>query len=145
MALFGTNDDNTPQFTDPVEPNWVHTPDGGFLHLLSLDPEELGLGNLGGVYLIWHGGVKPEWVYTGHTKDLAAALHQAGNNEDINYYDKNGSLFVAWAPVKEPYRPGVAKYIEETFQTLIPNPGSFTDSTVPVPVLPPVAKRKRTR
>lgn len=143
MALFGSDEKETPQFTKPVEPNWVRTPEGGFLHLLSLDPEELGLGNVGGVYLIWHGGVKPEWVYTGHTKDLAAALHQAGNNSEINYYDKNGSLFVAWAPVKEPYRPGVVKYIQDSFKTLIPNPEGFTAKTVPVPVLPPVVKKKK--
>ena len=145
MALFGTDNTETPTFSKPEDPNWVLTPEGTFLPLLSLDPEELGLANVGGVYQIWHGGVKPEWVYTGHTSDLAAAFHQAGNNSDINYYDKNGSLFVAWAPVKEPYRAGVVKYIQESFKTLIANDDDYTSKTTPVPVLPPVAKRKRSR
>lgn len=143
MALFGSGDDDTPvKITEPVDPNWVHTPEGTFLPFLSLDPEELGLNSVGGVYLIWHGGVRPEWVYAGHSRDLAAAFHHAGSNADITSFEKNGGLFVAWAPVKEAYRPGVVKYIQDSFKTLVANPGDFTDKTEPVPVLPPVAKKK---
>jgi len=142
MGLFGIGDDEPERITQPVDPNWVHTPSGGFLPLLSLDPEELGLNNVGGVYLIWHAGVRPEWVYAGHSKDLAAALHHAGNNPDISYFEKNGGLFVAWALVKEIYRPGVVKYIQETFKTQVENPGDYTEKTVPVPVIAPIAKRK---
>jgi len=145
MGLFSSDDDKAEsqvKFSHPVDPNWVRTPEGKFLPLLSLDPEELGLSNVGGVYLVWHAGVKPEWVYTGHTNDLAAALHHAGNNPEINYYERNGGLFVAWAPVKEPYRPGVVKYIQENFHTVVENPSDFKDTTVPIPVVPPVAKKK---
>jgi len=142
MGLFGFGGDSEPErITEPVDPNWVHTPSGAFPPLLSLDPEEMGLNNVGGVYLIWHAGVRPEWVYAGHSKDLAAALHQAGNNREINYYEKNGGLFVAWALVKEPYRPGVVKYLQETFKTQVENISDFNDKTVPVPVIAPVAKR----
>ena len=143
MALFGFGGKDEPEkITKPVDPNWVRAPSGRFWPLLSLDPEELNLNNVGGVYLIWHAGVRPEWVYAGHTKDMAAALHHVGNNPDINYYEKNGGLFVAWAPVMEAYRPGVVKYLEETFKTLVPNVSDFTDRTVPVPVIAPVSKHK---
>jgi len=142
MALFGSNNDKTERITEPVDPNWVHTPEGAFLPFLSIDPEEIGLSRVGGVYLIWHGGVRPEWVYAGHTKDMAAAFHHAGTNKEITYYEQNGGLFVAWALVKEPYRPGVVKYIQESFKTLVPNTGDFNDKTVPVPVTPPIARRK---
>ena len=143
MGLFGFGDKEEPErITAPVDPNWVRLPNGAFPPLLSMDPEEMGLNNVGGVYLIWHAGVRPEWVYAGHSKDLAAALHHAGNNRDINYYEKNGGLFVAWALVKEQYRPGVVKYLQETFKTQVDNPGDFNDKTVPVPVIAPVAKRK---
>ena len=143
MALFGFGGNDKPeQISAPVDPNWVHTQTGAFPSLLSMDPEEMGLNNVGGVYLIWHAGVRPEWVYAGHSKDLAAALHHAGNNHDINYFEKNGGLFVAWALVKEAYRPGVVKYLQETFKTQVDNSGDFTDKTVPVPVIAPVAKKK---
>jgi len=143
MALFDKGHPKEPErITEPVDPSWVRTPKGAFLPLLSLDPEELGLSGVGGVYLIWHGGVRPEWVYAGHDTNLATALHQAGNDPDIHYFEKNGGLFVAWAPVIEKYRPGVVKYIEETFKTQIKNGRDFTDSTVPVPVIAPVTKKK---
>jgi len=143
MALFGFGGKDEPErISEPVDPNWVHTPSGAFPSLLSMDPEEMGLNNVGGVYLIWHAGVRPEWVFAGHSKDLAAALHHAGNNSDITYYEKNGGLFVAWALVKDQYRPGVVKYLQETFKTQVENISDFTDKTIPVPVTAPVAKRK---
>lgn len=144
MGLFGSDKEDKPErITEPVDPQWVRTPEGGFLPLLSLDPEELGLSGIGGVYLIWHGGVRPEWVFAGHSRDLASALHSAGNNSDITFYEKNGGLFVAWALVKDAYRPGVVRYLEEQFKTLVNNTGAFNSSTDPVPVIAPVSKRSR--
>lgn len=143
MGLFGKGDDTKlERITEPVDPNWVRTSEGAFLPFLSIEPDEIGLKGVGGVYLIWHGGVRPEWVYVDHSKDMASAFDDASNNDDITYYEKNGGLFVAWALVREPYRAGVVKYIEDSFKTLVPNPGGFTDKTVPVPVTPPVAKKR---
>lgn len=142
MGLFSFGEDeDLPVFTEPVDPGWVHGPDGGFFALLTIDPEELGLTGGGGIYLIWHGGVRPEWVYAGHTDDLAAALHQAGNTSEINYYEKNGGLFVAWAPVRDKFRAGVVKYLDENFKTLVQNPGAYTEDAKPVPVTAPLRKK----
>lgn len=147
MGLFGFGSDNdeddVPVITEPVDPGWVTGPDGGFFQFLSLDPEERGLSTVGGVYLIWHGGVRPEWVFAGHAKDLAAAFHSAGNNSEITYYEHNGGLFVAWAAVKEPYRPGVVKYLELNFKTVVSNAGAYSDKTRPVPVLPPTRRKTK--
>lgn len=147
MGLFGFGDhddeDDVPEITAPVDPGWITTREGAFFDFLSLDPEELGLGGVGGVYLIWHGGVRPEWVFAGHTTDMAAAFHSAGKNKEITYYEKNGGLFVAWAPVMEPYRPGVVKYLELSFKTLVPNPESYTEKTRLVPVFPPKRRPKK--
>lgn len=141
MAIFGfgKGDEQTaaPVFTDPVDPGWVRNPKGGFFSFLDLDPEELQLNGVGGVYLIWHRGVRPEWVFVGHTKDMASAFHSAGHNSEITFYEPNGGLYVAWAPVMEEYRAGVVKYIEANFKTLVPNSNSYTDGTSPVPVIAP--------
>lgn len=147
MGLFGfgghddDDEDNVPIITEPVDPHWVLSPEGRFFPFLELDPEEMGLTGVGGVYVIWHAGVRPEWVYAGHGPDLAAEFHSAGNNNEITYYEKNGGLFVAWAPVKEMFRPGVVKFIEQSFKTLVANPGAYTEKTRPVPVEPP-SRRK---
>ena len=89
MSIFGFSDDDKmkdiPLITEPVDPGWVTTPDGAFFPFLSLDPEELGLSGVAGVYLIWHGGVRPEWVYAGHTIDMAADFHSIGQNSEIYY------------------------------------------------------------
>lgn len=149
MGLFGFGDDDddeeedkVPVITEPVDPGWVKERTGGFYSFLDLDPEELGLEKVGGVFVIWHAGVKPEWVYAGHGKNLASELHAAGNNNDITVYEKNGGLFVAWAPVKDIYRPGVVKYIEVNFKTLVPSSGTYGDKTRPVPVTAPTRKKK---
>jgi len=147
MGLFGFGDnddvDDVPAITAPVDPGWVTTREGAFFQFFSLDPEEQGLSGVGGVYLIWHGGVRPEWVYAGHGADLASAFHEAGKNKEITFYEKNGGLFVAWAPVMPPYRPGVVKYLELNFKTRVPNSGDFTDATRPVPVFPPKRRSKK--
>lgn len=146
MGLFGfggdDNEKEVPVITEPVDPGWVTTPEGGFFEFYSLDPEEQGLGGVSGVYLIWHGGVRPEWVYAGHTNDMASAFHAAGTNKEITYYEKNGGLFVAWAPVMEQYRPGVVKYLELNFKTMVANPDAYTDKTAPVPVFAPTRREK---
>lgn len=147
MGLFGFGDSNNkedvPIITAPVDPGWVTTREGGFFEFYSLDPEEMGLGGVAAVYLIWHGGVRPEWVFAGHTTDMAAACHSAAKNHEITNYEKNGGLFIAWAPVMELYRPGVVKYLELSFKTLVPNPGQYTEDTRPVPVFPPKRRVKK--
>lgn len=143
MGLFGFGDDDNedvPVFSKPVDPGWIHNPEGGFFPLLTLDPEEVGLTGKGGVYLIWHGGMRPEWVFAGHATDLAAALHAAGNNKDISQYERNGGLFVAWSPVMPKYRAGVVRYLEMNFKPLVPNPGDYSDRNTPVPVTPPTRR-----
>lgn len=146
MSLFGFGDgDKTtdvPLVTEPVDPGWVTSPEGAFFSFLSLDPEEMGLSGVAGVYLIWHGGVRPEWVYAGHSIDMAADFHSIGKNSEITYYEKNGGLYVAWAPVMEAYRPGVVKYLELNFKTRVSNPGAYTENTQPVPVFAPTRHTK---
>lgn len=143
MGIFGfgkddKEEDKAPVFTKPVDPGWVRNPTGGFFSFLDLDPEELNLSGVAGVYLIWHSGVRPEWVYVGHTKDMAASFHSAGKNSEITFYEQNGGLQVAWAPVMEEYREGVVKYISENFNPLVPNTDGYSDNTRPVPVIAPI-------
>lgn len=149
MGLFGFGGDeeedklsNVPLFSEPVDPGWVHARDGDFFPFLTLDPEEMGLNKIGGVFLIWHAGVRPEWVYAGHSTDLAAAFHHAGNNSDITEYEVNGGLFVTWAPVLPEYRASVVKYIDEHFKTLVPNPSAYNAKTRIAPVTPPQRQKK---
>ncbi|MBL4693548.1 MAG: hypothetical protein JKY92_09500 [Magnetovibrio sp.] len=124
-------------FKTLMDPHWVRSETGGFFSFLDLDPEERQLTGVGGVFLIFHAGIHPEWVYVGHSKCMATGLHNAGANKDILSFEVNGGLFVAWAPVLNEYRKGVVKYIDKEFKPQVLNPGAYIATTRMVPVLPP--------
>lgn len=140
MGWFGLKsspDDVVQATAPPQEIIWSRNPRGHFWRLVHLDPEEQGLKGAGGVYVIWHGGVKPKWVYVASTSDIAAALYAAGDNDDIMQYEVNGRLFVSWSPVKPKYQQGVAAYMERTLKPLVPNEGNRKKGTQEVAVKPP--------
>lgn len=106
----------------PSDPQWARTPKGAFFRFADLDPEEQGLSEVGGIFVIWHGGVRPEWVYVGFTDNLASTFHQLGNNRDLMRYEVNGHLFVTWALVLPDYQEGAAVYLSRRLSPLIDNP-----------------------
>ena len=54
-----------------INPKWIRYPKGTFYQLLQLDTDEASLNGVGGVYLVWHRGIKPAWVYAGDSPNLA--------------------------------------------------------------------------
>lgn len=142
MSLFGETT-GRPHITKPIDPKWVRSPRGGFYKLALLDTEEANLAGVGGVYIVWHGGVKPAWVYAGESPNLARALDEIIDNDDINQYEVNGNLFVSWSPVMEEYRPGVVLYLTQVLKTLVENPRApkeESDKVYMIPVITPGAK-----
>lgn len=138
MALFGKSKDTPSQaISEPVDPGWYRNAKGKFPDLFTLDPEEAGLSAKGGVFLIWHGGIKPEWVYVGHAPDMASALLDIGRNKDVTYYENRGGLFVTWSFVLEEYRDGVVKFLQENLPTLVESANTYPENTQPVPVFSP--------
>ena len=48
---------------------------GPYPRLISMDEAAPSvLKNKGGVFALWHRGVRPQWIYIGYTPDLWAAL-----------------------------------------------------------------------
>ena len=68
MALFGKSKKKTVIPVVPNDVSWIRSPRNQFYNFLNLDPEEMGLKKASGVYVIWHGGMRPEWIYIGLTK-----------------------------------------------------------------------------
>ena len=54
----------------------------------------MGLKGASGVYVIWHAGLRPEWLTTGHTDNLAQTFEELGGGDEILEYDRHGKLFV---------------------------------------------------
>ena len=123
---------------EPADPQWVRSPKGGFYQLLRMDPDELKLWEVGGVYVIWHGGNKPEWVYIGESPSIGRALDQAIDMDEITQYDSMGRLFVTWSPIVLDLRRGALLYLAQTMNPLIENPRTPKEGSVTlVPIIAP--------
>lgn len=119
------------------DPNWAQAGNGRFHRFLRLDPEAEGLSGVGGVYVIWHAGVHPDWVYVGRSADLAASFHYLVHNKDIMRHEVHGGLYVSWALIREEYQEGVVKYLTDTLRPSAENPEFRRADVMPVPVIAP--------
>ena len=70
------------QLGKPVDPNWVRNEKGKFFRFINLNPQEQNLEGQTAVFIIWHGGVRPAWVYVGTSRNLARDLQECKENED---------------------------------------------------------------
>ncbi len=136
MALFNSARSNSPR----QDPKWALSKTGKFHRFVNIDPEELGLSGISGVYVIWHSGVSPKWVYIGKSNDLARAFHQLGGNDEILGYEVNGGLFVSWAMIRNEYQQGVACYLKQALKPIVDNPDISCKGVTHVPVISPGAK-----
>ncbi|MBT3989489.1 MAG: hypothetical protein HON14_03980 [Rhodospirillaceae bacterium] len=140
MALFGGKKGAAPKITKAIDPKWAKSPKGSFNRLLHFEPSEANIRGVGGVYVVWHGGVKPSWVYAAETPDLARSINEAIDNDDITEFEVNGSLYVTWSPVLEEYRRGVLLFLTQSLKPEVRNPlapTEETDETYLIPVLLP--------
>ncbi len=94
---------------------WVKAPNGNWFSLENLNLE--CLGDVSGVYIIWHRGDHPEWVRVGQggIRDKLAMHRQ---DKGILAYHRQG-LFVSWAAVSPRERDGVERYLVELCQPLL--------------------------
>jgi hypothetical protein len=122
---------------DLEDPKWSRSASGHFRRFINLDPEEEGLAGKGGVFVIWHGGLRPRWVYVGSSADLARAFHDLAEEREVMGFEVNGGLFVSWATIREEFRGGVVKYLCETMDPLVENPAAFRGDDDPIPVVLP--------
>ncbi len=123
------------------DPKWVITAKGGFHQLMRMDPDELNLRYVGGVYVIWHGGTKPGWLFVGESPSIGRAIDQALDMEDITEYESMGRVYITWSTIQQDFRRGVLLYLAQRMKPLIPNPRTPKEGSVdPIPVLAPGAK-----
>ena len=122
------------------DPQWQKGANGRFHRFDLLDPEAEGLDNFGGVFVLWHAGSRPEWVYVGRSGDLARAFHELALDEDVMDYDRRGGLYVTWAPIREEFQAGVVRFLTEELKPVVENERAPGRETKPIPVLIPGSK-----
>lgn len=119
------------------DPQWARTATGKFHRLPHLDPEAEQLASTSGVFVIWHAGVRPAWVYVDHSSNLAQALHAAAADETIMSYEANGGLYVTWARIPADHHEGVTAHLTATLRPRVPPRAALPDDAFPIPVLAP--------
>ncbi len=132
------NDANIPEVT-LYDPHWVRTRGDHYHRLLLMDPARAGLEGLSGVYVVWHSGLRPRWIFVGKSPDLAATLLKLANDEEIKEYEVHGGIFVTWAPIRDEHQDGVLHFLHTIMKPLIANPEAPRADVVPIPVYAPKA------
>lgn len=128
-----------------LDPEWRKGSRGGFNRLFDVDLDYFALEGQGGVYVLWHKGVQPAWIYVGHSDSLLSALDTAKDNEDFRQYDVRGGLYYTWSPILPEFRLGVVMYLRDHLEPLFeplpsePLPEEDEDGNViePIPVTLP--------
>ena len=123
MSLFKLLYKEAPTAAPIGDPKWVKNRRGGYHKLLSMLSVEISaLAGIGGVYAIWHRGVRPAWVYVGSSDDLCRSLQESRDLPEILAYEGRGGLYVSWSPIVRESRAGVVRFLKETCSPVISDP-----------------------
>lgn len=138
MALFGRKKSARKRVGPPQDPKWAHGQGGRFPKFLDLDPVVAGIEGKSGVYVIWHTGVQPGWVFIGHSDNLAEKFFELGDNDEILEYRERGNLFVSWCYIRDKFQDGAVAYLTKTLKPKVDNPMAKDEDEVDlVAIYPP--------
>jgi hypothetical protein len=98
--------------------SWIQCGDNN--HWCSLENLNLdSVGEVAGVYVIWHEGNPGRVVKIGQGAPIKARLSAHRNDKAILAYRGRGTLRVTWAAVSSAYRDGVERYLGDTWPPLV--------------------------
>ena len=96
--------------------DWKPNPNDPSFHLDYFNPNGV---NVGGVYVIWHGGTQPRVVQVAQGENIGQHLRSLNKDPAIMAYKQYGELYVTWAAVPASIRGGVERYLIDTYRPLI--------------------------
>jgi hypothetical protein len=106
--------------------------DGHWCSLTNLDLDSVG--DVAGVYIIWHEGSPSRVVRVGQGAPVKNRLSAHRNDLGITKYGALGVLRVTWACVSASQRDGVERYLAETWSPLV---GDAFPDVLPIAVNSP--------
>jgi hypothetical protein len=139
LGIFGKSKKKAPPSGPPQDVAWIRSPKKRFYKFLNLEPEEMGISDMSAIYVLWHQGIRPQWVYVGWTDNLERAFVELRRDPEITDYDRNGGLYVTWSMIKPEFQPGVVKYLNQVMNPVVINPDMPGEDEEPIPVLLPGA------
>lgn len=138
MGLFDFFKKKNKTHHDVLDIPWSKNKGGKFRRLPFLEIKQEHLDGIEGIYIVWHGGAKPGWVYVGMTDDLAMDLHDVKQNKDIMSLDVRGGLFVTWQTFPASQAKGIFAFLSDVLQPEVRNPDAESYRNVtPIKIIPP--------
>lgn len=138
MALFGKKKKDFGPVVAPIDPKWAKSSDGRYPHFFDLDPEAARLMGASGVFIIWHGGIQPGWVYVGWSDNIGESLRELADDDDVDFYERRGRLFVSWCFIRQDYQQSVVAFLTKALKPKVANPAAEGLSIADlIPVVPP--------
>jgi hypothetical protein len=116
-----------------MDVKWIKC--GSVDHWCSLEQLDLdSMGDVAGVYIIWHEGTPGRVVRLGQGDPIKTRLSAHRNDREILAYRWSGTLRVTWAAVPFLLRDGVERYLANTWPPLV---GSAFPNSLPIAVNSP--------
>lgn len=117
---------------------WSKNAKGKFRRLAFIELAKENISSTPGVFVAWHGGARPGWVYVGLAEDLAIDLTDMRQNKEVMEFDRRGGLFVTWYTPAPADRKGVFVFLNDVLQPEVRNPEADQyENVTPIKVLPP--------
>jgi len=134
LDLFGKSDKGRgPQFKAVQKLPWARSVKGGFQKLLFIDPDDEKIQG-GGIVVVWHGGIRPAWVYVADVTNVGQEIGDILNNKEIMSYENRGGLYVTWVNIQAEFRPGVVRYLIDKMHPVVDNPSEPPSDVEPIAV-----------
>ncbi|WP_349596223.1 hypothetical protein [Thalassospira sp. NFXS8] len=132
MAFWSTTKTNATQ-AKAQDIKWRAGPRGDYFRLYMIDDiSELKVDGVGGVYLVWHGGVKPGWLLAGNAGDLGFVFRELREDRDIREYDGRGGVYISWSQIKDEYRDGVVHFLARSIKPVFECEFDSRQDAIPV-------------
>lgn len=101
-------------YNSPMPVRWIRQGHDDWYHLNRVQLSHEHFDALEGVYIVWHGGVRPAVLHVGHGA-LRETLDQCREDPELQAYSEL-ELYVTWAAVVPRYQAGVHAWLAEYYR-----------------------------
>jgi hypothetical protein len=115
--------------------------DAAYPSLFDLAGHGAALDGKGGIYAVWHLGVRPQWLRIGAGANLLECLTAAAAAPQMSTYRGNGGVFAAWSLPDAARRPGIVLHLRTRLEPVLQHlalPGENTPDQTSTPILFPL-------
>jgi hypothetical protein len=99
-------------------PGLIWQPSGGhYPRLLLFDPR--ALAGRSGLYLLWHLGVRPQWLRAGFSTDLGATVRLLAATSAVVDYGPNDGPFLSWSYCAAESASGLVNFLADRLRPVL--------------------------